>query len=55
MNDSTRVVLAIFSGFFCLIFGSWLVVRSGDLLIALIGTLFAAAGATFFFFFFFKK
>jgi hypothetical protein len=55
MNDSKRVVYEIFSAFFCLILGSWFVVRSGEILITFIGTLFAAAGATFFFVFFFKK
>jgi hypothetical protein len=55
MKDSQRVVYAIFSAFFCLILGSWLVIRSGELLITFIGTMFAAAGATFFFVFFFRK
>ena len=55
MKDSQRVVYAIFSAFFCLILGSWFVLRSGEILLAFIGALFAASGATFFFVFFFKK
>jgi hypothetical protein len=55
MNDSKRVIYAIFLAFFCLILGSWFVIRAGEILLVFIGTLFAASGATFFFVFFFKK
>jgi hypothetical protein len=48
MNDSKRVIYAIFLAFFCLILGSWFVIRAGEILLVFIGTLFAASGATFF-------
>jgi hypothetical protein len=55
MKEPQRVVYAIFSAFVCLILGAWFVIRSGEILLVFIGTLFAASGATFFFVFFFKK
>src|SRR5258707_278751 len=56
MSDSRKVIWAAFLAFFCLFLGGWMVMRGADILLVLIGAIFAASGATFFFaVFFFRK
>jgi hypothetical protein len=55
MQQSSRVIYAIFLAFFSIILGIGLVFHFAEPVMIAIGSLIAAAGATFFFIFFLTK